>query len=85
MLDLKTFCKKIEPYVTYYKRLMTSCNNTTHNILEKEINLLPPQMPRVQKHGIMRVYLAFYRIKETKPYIKQLLPWIARQIFSAIS
>ena len=36
MLDLKTFCKKIEPFVTYYKRLIKSYNNTTHNILEKE-------------------------------------------------
>ena len=49
MLDLKTFCKKIDPFVTYYKRLMTSYNNTAHNILEEEINLLLPQIPRVQK------------------------------------
>ena len=40
MLDLKTFYKKIEPSVAYYKRLMKSYNNTMHNILEKEINLL---------------------------------------------
>ena len=53
MLDLKTFCKKIEPFVTYYKRLMKSYNNTTHNILEKEINLLLLQIPRVQKYGII--------------------------------
>ena len=45
MLDLKTFCKKIEPFVTYCKRLMKSYNNTAHNILEKEINLLLPQIP----------------------------------------
>ena len=45
MLDLKTFCKKIEPFVTYYKRLMKSYNNAVQNILEKEINLLLPQIP----------------------------------------
>ena len=44
MLDLKTFCKKIEPFVIYYKRLITSYNNTVHNILEKEIKLLLPQV-----------------------------------------
>ena len=51
MLDLKTFCKKTEPFVVYYKRLIKSYNNTTHNILEKEINLLLPEIPRVQKDG----------------------------------
>ena len=53
MLDLKTFCKKIEPFVNYYKRLIKSYNNTAHNNLEKEINLLLPQIPRVQKCGII--------------------------------
>ena len=44
MLDLKTFCKKIEPFLHYYKRLINSYNNTAHNILEKEIKLLLPQV-----------------------------------------
>ena len=39
VLDLKSFCNKIKPFVTYYKRLINSCNNTAHNILEKEIKL----------------------------------------------
>ena len=43
MLDLKTFCKKIEPFVIYYKRLINSYNNTVHNILETEIKLLLPK------------------------------------------
>ena len=29
MLDLMTFCKKIEPFVLYYKRLIMSYNNTS--------------------------------------------------------
>ena len=53
MLDLRTFCKKIVPFVIYYKRLIKSCNNTAHNILDKEINLLLPQIPRKQKCGII--------------------------------
>ena len=48
MLDLRTFCKKIEPFVVYYKRLITSYNNTMHNILENEINLLLPQIPKIK-------------------------------------
>ena len=46
MLDLMTFCKKIEPFVNYYKRLIKSYNNTAHNILENEINLILPQVPK---------------------------------------
>ena len=46
MLDLMTFCKKIEPFVLYYKTLIKSYNNTAHNIFENEINLILPQIPR---------------------------------------
>ena len=48
MLDLMMFCKKVEPFVLYYKRLIMSCNNTAHKILKNEINLIPPQIPRKQ-------------------------------------
>ena len=44
MLDLRTFCKKIESFVIYYQRLIKSYNNTIHNILENEINLILPQV-----------------------------------------
>ena len=37
MLELKAFCNKIKPFVTYYKRLINSYNNTAHNILEKKL------------------------------------------------
>ena len=30
MFDLMTFCKKIKPFVLYYKRLIKSYNNTAH-------------------------------------------------------
>ena len=52
MLNLMMFCKKIEPFVLYYKRLIKSYNNTPCNILENEINLILPQIPRKQKCGI---------------------------------
>ena len=53
MLDLRSFCKKIEPFVNYYKGLIKSYNNTACNILEHEMNLLLPQIPRKQKSGII--------------------------------
>ena len=62
MLGLKTFCKKIEHFVVYCRRLINSYNNTMHNILEKEIKLLLPRVQRKQKHRIITtLVLNFYR------------------------
>ena len=60
MLALRTFCKKIEPFAIYYKRLIKSYNNTAHNILENEINVVLPQNPRKQKHGIITTLLSSF-------------------------
>ena len=60
MLDLRTFCKKIEPFVVHYKRLGKSYNNTMHNILEIEIILLLPQIPRKQKCGIITTFVSSF-------------------------
>ena len=60
MLDLRTFCKKIEPFVVYYKRLIKSYNNTMHNILENKISLLLPQIPRKQKCGIINTLVSSF-------------------------
>ena len=46
MLDLRTFCKKIEPFINYYKRLIQSYNHSVYFILENEINLILPQVPK---------------------------------------
>ena len=59
-LDFKTFCKKIEPFVVYYRRLINSYNKTTHNILEKEIRLSLPQVKRKQKHGIITTLISSF-------------------------
>ena len=59
-LDLMTFCKKIEPFVMYYKRLIKSYNNTAHNILENEINLILPQIPRKWKCGIITTLVSSF-------------------------
>ena len=58
MLDLMTSCKKIEPFVLYYKRLIKSYNNTAHNILENEINLILPQIPWKQKYGFFTMLVS---------------------------
>ena len=60
MLELKAFCNKIKPFVTYYKRLINSYNNTVHNILEKEIKLLISQVKRKQKCGIITTLVSSF-------------------------
>ena len=60
MLDLMMFCKRIELFVLYYKELIKSYNKTVHNILESEINLILPQMPWKQKHGIITMLVSSF-------------------------
>ena len=60
MLDLMMFCRKIEPFVLYYKRLIKSYNNTAYNILENEINLILPQIPRKQKCGTITLLVSSF-------------------------
>ena len=60
MLELKAFCNKIKPFVTYYNKLINSYNNTAHNILEKEIKLLLPQVKRKQKCGIITTLVSSF-------------------------
>ena len=60
MLDLMMFCKKIEPFIVYYKRLIKSYINMAHNILENKINLILPQVPRKQKHGIITMLVSIF-------------------------
>ena len=60
MSDLLIFCKKIEPFVVYYKRLIKSYSKTTDNILENEINLILPQILRKQKCGIITMLVSSF-------------------------
>ena len=60
MLDLRTFCKEIEPFVIYYERLIKSYNKTMLNILENELNLLLPQIPSKHKCGIITTLVSSF-------------------------
>ena len=63
MLDLMTFCKKIEPFVLYYKGLIKSYNNMAHNISENEINVILPQIPwKTEMWNYHHTSIQFHRI-----------------------
>ena len=49
ILNLMTFCKKIKPFVKYYKGLIALYNNTAYSILQNEINLILPQILKKTK------------------------------------
>ena len=50
--ELKTYCNKIKPFVSYYSKLISSYNTTVHNILVNEIWPLLPQIFK-QKCGLI--------------------------------
>ena len=58
LLELKTYCNKIKPFVTYYSKLIQSYNKTAHNILENEIRLLLPQVSN--RHGIITTLVSSF-------------------------
>ena len=60
MLELKAFCNKGKPFVTYYIEMINSYNKTAHNILEKEIKLLLLQVNRKQKCGIITTLVSSF-------------------------
>ena len=60
LLELKTYCNKIKPFVTYYSKLIKSYNKTAHNILENEIRLLLPQVSKRQKCGIITTLVSSF-------------------------
>ena len=50
--ELKMYCNKIKPFVTYYSKLIKSYNNTVHDIIENQIKPLLPKKP-IQKCGLV--------------------------------
>ena len=59
-LDLLGFCKKIEPYVDYYKMQIRFYNNMAHHILKNEMDLILPQIPTKQKCGIITTLVSSF-------------------------
>ena len=59
LTELRTYCNKIKPFVSYYSKLIHSYNKTTNNILQNEIRLLLPQVSR-QKHGIITTLVSSF-------------------------
>ena len=46
LTELKSYCNKIKPFVSYYRKLINSYNKTAHNILENKIKPLLSQISR---------------------------------------
>ena len=59
LTELRTYCNKIKPFVSYYSKLIHSNNRTANNILQYEIRLLLPQVSR-QKCGIITTLVSSF-------------------------
>ena len=46
LTELRAYCNKIKPFVSYYSKIIHSYNKTAHNILQNEIRLILPQVSR---------------------------------------
>ena len=53
--DLLVYCKKIRPYMSFYKLQINAYNKTAHHILKNEVDLILPKFPegRKNKRGIL--------------------------------
>ena len=60
LLNLLVFCKKIELYVTYYKRQIKSYNNIVHTILKNKTGLILSEISRKQKCGIITTIVSSF-------------------------
>ena len=49
--NLMTHCKKIVPFVNYYKKEVTYHNCTIYEILTNEIGLILPTFPKDKRHN----------------------------------
>ena len=47
--DLIVYCRKIKPYVYFYKQQIKSLNDTAHDILNNELNITLPKFPEDRK------------------------------------
>ena len=43
LTEVRTYCNKIKPFVSYYSKLIHSNNRTANNILQNEIRQLLPK------------------------------------------
>ena len=59
LTELRTYCNKIKPFVSYYSKLIHSYNRTANNILQNEIRLLLPRVSR-QKCGIITTLVSSF-------------------------
>ena len=49
MKDLLLYCAKVKPYMAFYKMQIKDHNNTSHHILEDEVDLILPKFSKGQK------------------------------------
>ena len=55
--ELKRYCHKLKPFISYYSKLIKLYNNTVYDLLENKIKPLLPTKPR-QKRGLVTTLIS---------------------------
>ena len=58
--DLRLYCKKIVPFIHYYRKQNSSYNHTAHDIFMNEMSLILPNFPktRQEKRSIIALLIS---------------------------
>ena len=60
MTYLIEYCRKVIPYVYFYKQQIYKLNDTAHDILKNKINIILPKFPenRKERRGIFTMLIS---------------------------
>ena len=60
--DLIVYCRKVVPFVHFYRKQISSFNHTVHNILTNKISLILLKLPKIrkEKRGIITSLISVF-------------------------
>ena len=61
LTELRTYCNKIKPFVSYYSKLIHSYNTTAHKISQNEIRLLNTSIIKTKTWYYNHISIKFHQ------------------------
>ena len=58
--DLIVYCRKIKPYIYFYKQKIKSLNDTAHDILKNKLNMIYQNFWKIEKRSIFATLISGY-------------------------
>ena len=60
--ELKTYCNKLKPFVSYYFKLIKSYNNTVYDIIENKIKTIIAQKAKTKMWFSYHISIRIHRL-----------------------